>query len=84
VGERHGQVDHDLDVIALEQLIDPHARHAKSGAAPFGRLAAHIGHSLEFKDGKALHRLEIGGTDHPAADYSDTDLSHSCCSVSRC
>ena len=50
VGQRHGQVDHDLDVVALQQLIDAHRRHAELGAALLGGLAAHVGDRLDLED----------------------------------
>ena len=45
VGQRHREVDHDLDIVALQQLIDPHRRHAERGALPLGGIAAHIGYA---------------------------------------
>ena len=36
VGQRHGQVDHDLDVVALQQLVDPHRGHAERRALLLG------------------------------------------------
>ena len=78
VGQRHREVDHDLDVVALQQLIDAHRRHAELGAALLGGFAAHIGHGLDFEDGKALRRLQVGGADNATADDADADFSHSC------
>ncbi len=52
VGERHGEIDHDLDVIALQQLVDAHAGHAEFGAALLRRRAAHVGHRLDVEDRK--------------------------------
>ena len=78
VGQRHREVDHDLDVVALQQLIDAHRRNAELGAAPLGGFAAHVGDGLDVEDGKALRRLQIGGADNAAADDADADFSHSC------
>ena len=50
VGQRHGQVDHDLDVVALQQLIDPHRRNAELGAALLGGGAAHVGDRAAARD----------------------------------
>ena len=76
VGERHRQVDHDLDVVALEQLVDPHRRHAERGALLLRRRAAHVGDRAQLEIGEALRGLEIGRADDAAADDAETNFPH--------
>ena len=76
VGERHREIDDDLDVVALEQLIDPHPRQPEGGALALCGIAAHIGERPDLHDREALGRLQIGGADIAAADDSDADFSH--------
>ena len=78
VGQRHREVDHDLDIVTLQQLIDAHPRNTELGATLLGGFAAHIGYGLDFEDGKTLRRLQVRGADNAAADDSDADFSHSC------
>ncbi|MGY2934824.1 hypothetical protein ACVWZ6_004426 [Bradyrhizobium sp. GM6.1] len=76
VGEWHSEIDDDLDVVSLEQLINPHRRQPEGGALPLCRIAAHIGERLDFHDREALGRLQISGADIAAADDADADFSH--------
>jgi hypothetical protein len=76
VRQRHGQVDHDLDVVALQQLVDPHCRHAERRGLFLGGGAAHVGDRAQFEIGEALRRLEIGCADDPTADDAKSNLLH--------
>ena len=76
VGQRHRQVDHDLDVVALQELIDPQRRHAERGRLLLGGGAAHVGNRAQFDIGEALRGLEIGGADNAAADDAKSNLAH--------
>jgi hypothetical protein len=77
VSQRHREVDHDLDVVALEELVDPHRRQTELGTAALRRIAAHVGERADIEDRKALRSFQIRGADVAATDYSDADFSHS-------
>ena len=75
MGQRHGQVDHDLDVVALQQLVDPHRGHAERGRPLLGGGAAHVGDRAQLQIGEALRGLQIGRADDAAADDAESNLS---------
>src|SRR6185503_19483262 len=66
----------DLDVVALQQLVDPHRRHAERGALLLGGGAAHVGDCAQLEIGEALRGLQIGRADDPATDDAESNLLH--------
>ena len=76
MGERHGEVDDDLDLRIGEERLYRFRRNAELGAARLGGGRIEIGDRPHVEDRKGLRRLEIGGADIAAADDADADPVH--------
>ena len=76
MGERHGEVDHDLDSRVGEEALDRRRRDAELRAARLGRRGVEVGDRLDVEDREGPRRLEIGGADIAAADDADADPVH--------
>ena len=86
MGQRHREIDHNLDIVALEQLVDAQARRTEFGAALLGCGTAHIRDGLELDHWEVLERLQIFRADVAAANDAYPDLAHArlhrCCPMS--
>jgi hypothetical protein len=75
VGLGDGQVQHDVDVVAGQQMLD---RHRPADAVLLDRrLRAgriHVGHGGDLDDGKFPGHLQVSAADRATTDHSDPDL----------